>query len=362
MSSEGKDTAAKLAAEIVNSNSLAQGNIQDILNDPTAMASISQKLASAININLGQGAVNYPPRHLRRIKALKNIQKSITHVEAEFYKEVQALEAKYIKLYQPYYDRRESIVSGKYEPTDDECQWVDDENEAEPEAKKDGDPSDGIPDFWLTAFKNCDIFADVVKEGDEELLSHLADVKVVYADDNGLDFSIEYYFSENEWFTNKVLTMTYFVTCEVSEDDPWAFEGATIYACHGCQIDWKKGKDLTVKTIKKKSKGKGKGQSKQVTKQVPNETFFNMFSFTKPDKSSEQDDAVTQALSDNYNRAEFIRDRLVPRAVLFFTGEAVDEDDEFDSDYEEEEGGDAADDYNPQQDLKESKPPECKQQ
>ncbi len=41
---------------------------------------------------------------------------------------------------------------------------------------------------------------------------------------------------------------------------------------------------------------------------------------------SNQDDAVTQALSDNYNRAEFIRDRLIPRAVLFFTGEAIEDD------------------------------------
>ena len=39
---------------------------------------------------------------------------------------------------------------------------------------------------------------------------------------------------------------------------------------------------------------------------------------------------MTQALSDNYNRAEFIRDRLIPRAVLFFTGEAMEEDEEDD--------------------------------
>lgn len=94
------------------------------------------------------------------------------------------------------------------------------------------------------------------------MLCSLIDIKVLYACDNGLvretffiilsqlvscsvnsvfndencllqDFSIEYHFADNEWFSNKVLTMTYFVTCEVSEDDPWSFEGATIYACHG---------------------------------------------------------------------------------------------------------------------------------
>lgn len=37
---------------------------------------------------------------------------------------------------------------------------------------------------------------------------------------------------------------------------------------------------------------------------------------------------MAQALSDNYNLAEFIRDRLIPRAVLFFTGEAAEEEED----------------------------------
>ena len=42
------------------------------------------------------------------------------------------------------------------------------------------------------------------------------------------DFSIEFHFSDNEWFTNKVLTKLYKVACEVNKDDPWSFEGAAI--------------------------------------------------------------------------------------------------------------------------------------
>lgn len=44
-----------------------------------------------------------------------------------------------------------------------------------------------------------------------------------------------------------------------------------------CQIDWHKGKDVTVKTIKKKQKHKGRGTVRTVTKQVPNDSFFNFF-------------------------------------------------------------------------------------
>ena len=72
---------------------------------------------------------NFPPELLRRVKALKNVQKSTTQIEANFYKEVQQLEAKYHKLYQPFYDKRKSIVTGKYEPTDAECHWSDDDTD-----------------------------------------------------------------------------------------------------------------------------------------------------------------------------------------------------------------------------------------
>ena len=41
----------------------------------------------------------------------------------------------------------------------------------------------------------------------------------------------------------------------------------------------------------------------------------------------EDDDAAVQ-LSDDFARAEFLRDRLIPKAVLFFTGEALEEDDD----------------------------------
>lgn len=45
-----------------------------------------------------------------------------------------------------------------------------------------------------------------------------------------------------------------------------------------CAIDWKKGKNVTVKTIKKKQKHKGRGTVRTITKQVPNDSFFNFFS------------------------------------------------------------------------------------
>ncbi|XP_064400620.1 nucleosome assembly protein 1-like 4 [Halichondria panicea] len=353
---------------------LKEDDIKKILSDGTAMSGLSQKLAAQINQALGGGNALAPPpprdkQEMRRIRALKKLQLESTNLEAQFYIEVQKLESKYLVLNQPLFEKRRDIISGSHEPTDEEAHWSDDEDneeedvlaikaadsikdngtdvdrpaEAGPSKDGDDDPSTGVEEFWLTAFKNCEIFTDIIKEEDESVLKHLIDLKVLYTDDTGMDFSLEFHFSDNEWFTNKVLTKSYKVTCEVNKDDPWAFEGAAIAEGKGCSIDWKKGKNLTVKTIKKKQKHKAKGQqARMVTKTVPSESFFNIFSppnINSKDEAAEDEEDIAQALSDDYTRAEFIRDRLVPKAVLFFTGEALEEDgddEDFDDDYDED--------------------------
>ena len=65
----------------------------------------------------------------RRIKALKRLQFETTELEARFYLDVQELEAKYQKLYQPLYDKRCDIIRGSHEPTDEETHWSEDDDE-----------------------------------------------------------------------------------------------------------------------------------------------------------------------------------------------------------------------------------------
>lgn len=66
----------------------------------------------------------------RRIKALKQLQLKTTNIEAKFFQEVHELECKYYKMCVPIYDGRSQIISGVYEPTDEECVWEsDDEDE-----------------------------------------------------------------------------------------------------------------------------------------------------------------------------------------------------------------------------------------
>src|ERR1700733_10261911 len=85
--------------------------------------------------------------------------------------------------------------------------------ETESEAPKEEDETTltdlkGVPEFWLTAMKNMIALADLITAKDEEVLRHLTDVRLSYLDVPG--FRLEFEFAENEFFTNKVLTKSYF--------------------------------------------------------------------------------------------------------------------------------------------------------
>ncbi|GLG93387.1 Nucleosome assembly protein 1 paralog 8 [Gryllus bimaculatus] len=297
-----------------------------------------------------------PSSARRRIKSLKKLQLEVTNLEAKFYEEVHLLEMKYHKLYTPLFEKRGEIISGKYEPTDAECQWdLDDEKDeeltedmknkvkiedAEPVKKEEkeekNDDVKGIPDFWLTIFKNVQMLSEMVQEHDEPILKHLQDIKVVIHEANPMGFTLEFYFSPNDFFTNTVLTKMYEMKCTPDEQDPFSFEGPEIYKCKGCTIDWKKGMNVTVKLVKKKQKHKSRGSVRTITKTVQNDSFFNFF--TPPsmpeDPEAEVDEETQALLTSDFEIGHYIRERIVPRAVLYFTGEALE-----DEDYEEEEEG-----------------------
>merc|ERR1711890_12257 len=102
--------------------------------------------------------------------------------------------------------------------------------------------------------------------------------------------------------------------CEPPEDDPFSFEGPEIF----------------------------KGTVRTITKQVKADSFFNFFDPPAvPDDPNAEVDEDTQALlTADFEIGHYIRERIVPRAVLFFTGEALEDE----SDCEEEESDEDDDD------------------
>lgn len=90
----------------------------------------------------------------------------------------------------------------------------------------------GIPDFWLTVFKNVDILAEMVQEADEPVIRHLTDIEVQMSREP-MGFSLVFHFSPNDFFTNATLTKEYSLHCEPDKDEPFDFEGPEIVACKG---------------------------------------------------------------------------------------------------------------------------------
>jgi len=353
-----------------------------LLKDPAVMAALQGKLGSMVGANSGY-IQSLPAPVKKRLKALKKIQFEATNIEAKFYEEVHLLECKYHQKFMPLYDKRTEITTGSYEPTEEECDWPSESEDEEEstlakevdekaklgEKKEEAADEDvkGIPSFWLTIFKNVEMIADMVQEADEPVLEFLNDITVSFTEKDPMGFTLHFHFKPNEYFTNTVLTKSYELKCEPQDDDPFSFEGPEIFKCTGSTIDWQKGKNLTVKQVKKKQKHKSKGSVRTITKQVKADSFFNFFDppIVPDDPNAEVDEDTQALLTVDFEIGHYIRERIVPRAVLFFTGEALDDESDYDEEEDEDEddedgsGSDNDADFDPK---KAQANPECKQQ
>ena len=108
----------------------------------------------------------------------------------------------------------------------------------------------GIPNFWLTAFQNANetLLNGLFEKIDEPVFRHLEDITITIPETN-TGFTLNFYFSPNEYFTNSVLTKEYEMKSGIDQEDPLDFDGPEVFQSKGCKIDWKAGKNLTMKMI-----------------------------------------------------------------------------------------------------------------
>ncbi|EON66575.1 nucleosome assembly protein 1-like 1 [Coniosporium apollinis CBS 100218] len=312
--------------------------------NPALVSMIQGKLGSLVGRSSGY-IESLPAPVRRRVAGLKGVQKEHSKLEAEFQEEVLQLEKKYFAKFTPLYEKRAKIVNGAQEPTEEEVKAgeedeekdEDDEETEKPTETKSEDAADvkGVPEFWLSAMKNQVSLAEMITDRDEAALKHLTDIRMEYLDRPG--FRLIFEFAENEYFTNKTITKTYFYQEENGYGGDFIYDHA-----EGDKIDWKPNKDLTVKVESKKQRNKNTKQTRVVKKTVPTESFFSFFSPPKtPD--DDEDDAtsdIEERLELDYQLGEDIKEKLIPRAVDWFTGEALQfeqiEDDFEEGDFEDE--------------------------
>ncbi len=203
---------------------------------------------------------NLPAHVRRRVAGLKGVQKEHTKLEAQFQEEVLQLEKKYFAKFTPLYEKRAHIVNGKSEPSEQEItegeKKSDDEDgdagiSTEPKEGEDDTPVTGIPEFWLSAMKNNPSLAELITDTDEEGLKKLTDIRMEYLDRPG--FRLIFEFADNDFFTNKTISKAYFYKEETGYGGDFIYDHAT-----GDKIEWKSGKDLTVKIEQKKQRNKSK--------------------------------------------------------------------------------------------------------
>lgn len=220
--------------------------------NPKLVQMIQGKLGSLVGRSSGY-VESLPAPVRRRVAGLKGVQKEHSKLEAEFQEEVLELEKKYFAKFTPLYQKRAQIVNGVSEPTAEEIQaGEEDEAENEPEASDKEEPmSDvkGIPEFWLSAMKNQVSLAEMITDRDEAALKDLTDIQMEYLDKPG--FRLIFHFADNEFFSNKSITKTYFYQNESGYGGDFIYDHA-----EGDKIDWKAGKDLTVRVESKKQRNK----------------------------------------------------------------------------------------------------------
>ncbi|CAO2197877.1 unnamed protein product [Urochloa humidicola] len=251
------------------------------------------------------------PKVRKRVDVLRDIQSKHDELEAKFIEERAVLEAKYQKLYEPLYSKRYEIVSGVVEV--DGITKSGDETPTEQKEK-------GVPDFWLNAMKNNEILAEEIRKRDEEALKYLKNITWCRIDDPK-GFKIEFSFDTNPLFKNSVLTKAYHM---IDEEEP------ILEKAIGTEIEWYPGKCLTQKVLQKKPK-KGSKDTKPIIKTEDCESFFNFFNPPQvPDDDEEIDEDMAEQLQDqmeqDYDIGSTIRDKIIPHAVSWFTGEAQDDD------------------------------------
>ncbi|KAF8552174.1 NAP-domain-containing protein [Imleria badia] len=328
---------------------ISEDNEQEDDGDATlppaaAMLGLVQNRLSDL-VGKSSGYIESLPTEVKKsVEALKGVQVKQNELQNQYKRECLELEKKYLELQTPLYERRNAIISGSEAPTVEEVDAgiqasLKDDPDYTPLAN---DPPSGpaaIPEFWLTALRNHIGISDLITERDAGALKHLIDIRLSYlpSDEPKPGFKISFHFSPNDFFENQVLVKTYLYQEEVGYAGDFVYDHAI-----GTDIKWKEDKDLTKEFEIKKQRNKNTNRTRLVRKAKPTDSFFNFFSPPTPpaedeDMDEEDLEEIEEKLEMDYQIGEDLKEKIIPRAIDYFTGKALEYDmlEEDDDDFDE---------------------------
>lgn len=292
------------------------------------MVHMVQYMAKAMQKNHHlQMLTRLPPDVRRRLRALRKLQLQTNNIEMEFHRKEFELEKEFQVKHSAILKKRFDIVSGEYEPIDEECDYPDpdllqriDENISlfthinVNVAEGCATPIKGIPNFWLHILYSNAMLDFLLHDGDEDILNHLIDIRTTYKSEPHFSFILEFEFSENPFFENAILTKEYLL--KMKFNDVLLYEGPEICKTIGCDIKWK-------------------------SEKTPGHPSFLDF-FNPPvlptDAMDPSYEDIKNVLESDFEIGNYIKDHIIPKATLCYTGEFHDGCEECDSDSGAEEG------------------------
>lgn len=154
------------------------------------------------------------------------------------------------------------------------------------------------------------MIADMIEDWDEPILKCLSDIKLQLHLQTEFGFTLEFHFNEEAktFFDNKILTKFYELQIE-PDDELLFYDGAAIMHSIGCQIDW-----VDKNTNVTQNNQTGEFQS----------SFFNFF--TTPTNVDES------KLTTDFQIGHYIKENIIPKAILYYTGDIFDDEYDFSDD------------------------------
>lgn len=301
--------------------------------DAGDLSDTSEKTSSITSGNRGENALEqqkYPENIYKCINALRNLHMESRKKEVDNQVAIFKMEADLHRSLEKVWKKRADFISGKAVPNEQESNFSLTDRDIQPDTAPD-DGQKGIPKFWMVVLNYAAHTSDMIQAHDILVLEHLKDIRVEYKD-KPLGFTLVFEFGTNPFFGNTVLTRSFEYDTNLPPAQLYTANGFMPTTTVGCAINWKEGKDVT------KKQGASKGGKKV-------DSFFDFFSPAIKDLNKigqmlaedEDEDLMEKAEQAglDYEIATGLRLRIVPRALLFYTGEADTEGVE-DSDYSED--------------------------
>jgi len=225
----------------------------------------------------------------RRIASLEGLHIRFEQMEEDYHERLRKFEAEYMGEVRQLFDRRQQIVSGADEPTEEEVEAssyleVIKEAEAIWAAEGKAEPAEvtGVPAFWSSIVRSCDALHTIenfsLSEADLAVLDYLVDVQQRPWDEKELaaemgmeegwdmggdpGFSLHLTFAPNPHLENAELAL---------------YCSGEFQVLRTTTPVWRDEKsDPTVRWLTKKVKSKG-GQTSRKTVAKPADSFFRIF-------------------------------------------------------------------------------------